>query len=264
MAWQIFMVHRSGGNWTSLFCAGDRFPAPPALAFEHIFQLHNSNSYDGQFYHYLAHDPFLSRGFVNYVDAPRLRYSHILLPLLAYLVALGDDHWIDGSYFLLVLASVFLGTYWLSRHSRRVSLSGLWGLGFLLVPAVIISDDRMTIDGALAALCVAFVLFASETIDWKVYLVAMLAALMRETGVLLAIGCCIALFANRRYRAAAGFATAVAPAARLVSVRAPSHNRGTYLPVNAVVLSNRRIGGALDSPRAATVDTRAQRAGDQL
>jgi hypothetical protein len=65
VAWQVFVVHRSGCNWTALFCAGDKHPVPPALGFAHVAQLRHSPGYDGQFYHYLAHDPFLTRGFVN-------------------------------------------------------------------------------------------------------------------------------------------------------------------------------------------------------
>jgi hypothetical protein len=64
------------------------------------------------------------------VDAPRLRNSRILLPLPAHLVALGNDRWIDGGYFTVVLVSVFLGTYWLSRYALLQSKGGLWGSAF--------------------------------------------------------------------------------------------------------------------------------------
>jgi len=211
-AWQAILVHRSGSNWTVLFCAGDKFTVPPQLACEHIHQLHNSPGYDGQFYHYVAHDPFLRRGFAPYFDSARLRYNRILMPLVAHLLALGDDRWVDCSYFAVELLAVFLGTYWLSRYSANQSRSFVWGLGFLFVPAVLVSNDRMTVDGVLASLCVAFVLFAERRIDWKVYIVAMLAFLTRETGGILAAACCLWLLSNRRYVAAMLFATSALPA----------------------------------------------------
>jgi hypothetical protein len=51
-----------GGNWTAFNCTGARFPIPPALAGENIYRFQRSNGWDGQFYHYIAHDPFLADG----------------------------------------------------------------------------------------------------------------------------------------------------------------------------------------------------------
>jgi hypothetical protein len=211
-AWQTFLIRHSGSNWTFLFCAGGKFTAPPQLSFEHIYQLRNSWGYDGQFYHYVAHDPFFVRGFTPYFDSARLRYGRMLMPVLAHTLALGNDRWIDCSYFAVELLSVFLGTYWLSRYSTSQCRSFVWGLGFLLVPAVLISNDRMTVDGVLASLCVAFILFADQRIDWKVYIVAMLALLTRETGGLLIAASCLWLLSHRRYEAATLFATSAIPA----------------------------------------------------
>ena len=48
-----------------------------------------SRGFDGQFYHYMAHDPLLTHGMAGAVDLPRLRYGRILVPALAYAVAFG-------------------------------------------------------------------------------------------------------------------------------------------------------------------------------
>src|SRR5438105_15265906 len=74
--WQALTVHYNyGGNWTGLFCTGARFIAPPAaLDSEHIYRFRNADGYDGQMYHYMAHDPFLTRGFQSAMDSPRVRY----------------------------------------------------------------------------------------------------------------------------------------------------------------------------------------------
>ncbi len=51
------------------------------------------------------------------------------------------------------------------------------GLFFALVPAVIVSMDRLTVDGALAACCAGFALYAHERSPGKLYAVLVAAAL---------------------------------------------------------------------------------------
>jgi hypothetical protein len=64
----------------------------------------------------------------------------------------------------VLLAFVFLGAYWLSRYLELYGLPPAWGAAFALVPAVLISLDRATVDVALAALCIGFALYTAE---WK-------------------------------------------------------------------------------------------------
>src|SRR5437016_3992862 len=97
-AWQALTVHYSyGGNWTALFCTGSGLPTPPALNSEHIY-LFPGPGYDGQFFHYMAHDPLLRRHISASIDNPKLRCRRLLVPGLAYLLALGQDRYIDAAY----------------------------------------------------------------------------------------------------------------------------------------------------------------------
>src|SRR5574340_617734 len=81
--WQAATVHSNyRGNWTALFCTGSRFPLPPELAEEHVYVFPDSTGFDGQFYHLIAHDPALRRGFDRYIDAPEYRSRRTLVPLL--------------------------------------------------------------------------------------------------------------------------------------------------------------------------------------
>lgn len=215
LLWQALTVHFSyAGNWTGLFCTGARYFAPPAeLQSEHIYVFPNSIGYDGQAYHYIAHDPFFRRGFARSVDAPRLRYRRILVPGLAWLLAGGDDRRIDTAYIGVVLGFVFLGAYWLGRYTVQLGYPRWLGLSFALVPAVLISIDRLTVDVALAACCAGFALYAREWRPVKLYPVLAAAALSRETGMLLVVACVLWLLFERRFRDAALFATAAIPAA---------------------------------------------------
>ncbi len=91
--WQLATVRANyGGNWTALYCTGaNLLGVPPALDSEHIYLFPHSKGYDGQNYHYVAHDPFLRRGFARYIDSARVRHARILVPGLAYVLALGND-----------------------------------------------------------------------------------------------------------------------------------------------------------------------------
>jgi len=212
LAWQWLTVrHNFGGDWTGLFYSGEAWPPPPALAKESVKVFPATSGYDGQFYHYVAHDPLLRRQFDAYVDNPRLRWRRILIPGAAHLFAGGRDNWVDAAYFCVELAFLFAGTYWLACFLQQHGITPFGGLAFALVPAALISLERMTIDIALAALAVGFVLYA-ETRQWKgLYAVLVLAPLARETGLLLVAGCVLSLLAERAWKRALVYSTAAAP-----------------------------------------------------
>jgi hypothetical protein len=212
LAWQSALVAWNfGGNWTGLFCTGEYGRIPPSLAAENIYTLRAGAGYDGQFYHYVAHDPLLNGGMADYVDNPRLRWRRILVPALAWLAAAGQSRWVDPAFFAVILAFVFLGAYWLSRYCVSSGLRPAWGLAFALVPAVAVSIERMTIDVALAALCVGFALYAEAEPSWKLYPVLALAPLARETGLLLVFAWCAWLLARKDWKRALAFASALVP-----------------------------------------------------
>ena len=211
--WELLTVHFNyQGRWNALFCTGDQLPQPPQLASEHLYLFRNSNGYDGQVYHYMAHDPFFRRGLAPYVGAPRFRYRRILIPLAAYALAFGESDWVDASYMGVILLAIFFGALWLSAYCSGIGFSAAWGFGFLLAPATLVSIDRMTVDVALAALCVGFALCLAEGSEWALYCVLTAAPLVRETGFLLTGSYILYLLSGRRLRAALLFSTSALPA----------------------------------------------------
>ncbi len=212
LAWQVFAVCCGyGGNWTSLYCTGAKLTSPPSLH-ENIWKFENSNGYDGQFYHYIAHDPFFQRGFDRYVDAPRMRYDRILLPGLAHLLAFGRDAYVDAAYIGCVLLCVFLGSLWLAQYAQLYQYPDWFGVVFVAVPAVLVSTDRLTVDVALATLCVGFALFLDRHRGWPLYVVLAAAPLVRETGFILLGAYVGGLLLKRHFRTAVIFASAALPA----------------------------------------------------
>jgi len=213
LGWQAATVRANyGGNWSALFCTSGLSPVPPELASERIYQFPNSTGYDGQFYHYVAHDPLSRRNLASYMDAGEWRYRRIFVPGLAHLLAGGNDRFVDRAYFAVVLLFVLLGGYWLSRYATLLGRHPLWGLCFLLVPATAISLDRMTVDVALAAFTAGFLLYTATGADRKLLPVLTAAVLVRETGALLAGSCCLHLLARRQFKRAVLFALTPLPA----------------------------------------------------
>ena len=192
-----------GGNPTGPFFTGRSAALPPSLA-SHTARTEDPAGYDGQFYHLVAHDPLLLRGFDRYVDNPRLRWRRIGVPGAAALLGFGHP---DLVYIGLQLLFTFAGAYWLARYARERGAPEWLGFGFAVVPAVMVSLDRMTVDLVLAALTVGFVLYSG---DKRVYPILFFAPLVRETGMLLVAGWCVWAAAQRRWRAvAAGAACGV-------------------------------------------------------
>ncbi len=196
---QALTVHHNyQGNWTALFQTGDRHPIPRVLESENVYKFDHTRGYDGQFYHYVAHDPLLTKGFSKHVDDPRLRWRRILVPGLAFLAAGGQQRLVDRAYLGVTLCFVFLGAYWLARYCRLHGVHPAWGLCFLAVPAVAISVERLTIDVALAALCVGFAVYAVQP-SWRLVAVLALAPLARETGIGLILACGLAGLMKRSW-----------------------------------------------------------------
>jgi hypothetical protein len=178
---------------------------------EHTYLFAQSKGFDGQFYHYMAHDPFLRSDLKDYFDDPGMRYRRIFVPLLAYGLALGGQERIDGAYLVVCLLSIGLGVYWSCRVAQNAGLAAGWGLLFLAMPAVPISIDRLVVDGALAALSAAFVYY-SPAPSWKLFVVLACAALTRDFGFLLVLAYCAYLASSREFRMAVVFLLSAAPA----------------------------------------------------
>ncbi len=211
-AWQWATVNSNyQGNWTALYCTGALQPHPPLVESEHVYLFAGSEGYDGQIYHYIAHDPLLRSDLKKYVDNQRLRYRRILVPALAYALALGNQRWIDPAYEIAFLLLVGLGVFWSCRLAEQRGFPALWGLLFLLIPAIPVSMDRLVVDGALAVFTVGFVLYSNGP-AWKLFLVLAAAALTRETGFFLIAASCLFQLIRREYKLAAILSASAAPA----------------------------------------------------
>jgi hypothetical protein len=209
LLWQSATVHRNyQGNWTALFCVGGlgRFPDLPG---ENVYRFANSQGFDGQFYYLIAHNPMPAAALASAIDTPDLRYERILVPLLAYAAALGNPKAIVFSFVAVNLTFLFLGSWWMGKTIALRGANPAWGLTFLLIPAVPISLDRMTVDLALVALAAGVFYFWETDQSSKMFAAMALMCLTRDTGVLI-VAAFVVFFLIRRQRKQALVALAAA------------------------------------------------------
>lgn len=212
-SFQWLTVHFNyGGNRTALFCHGSAFPLPAGLAFEHIYVFPDSGGYDGQSYHYIAHDPLQRTDIGRAVPDPTLRYPRILLPAMAHFLAFGHRQWIDPSFFACNLFSLGLGAYWLAILLGRAGVNPLFAALYVVTPVAIVSLDRMLVDLALASLALGFAVYLEPQRPGKLYVILAAAALCRESGFILFAAYAFHLMTQRRFRHLAIFGTALIPA----------------------------------------------------
>jgi len=213
-AWLFLnVVFQYSGHSSGLFFTGAKSVLPSEIDTGHTYRVNDDVGYDGAFYHLIAHDPLNRRGFLHFVDNPRLRWRRIGLPALAALLTFGSDQWVDLAYIAIQLLFVYLGTLWLGRFALGRGLHPVWGLTFLLIPAVAVSLDRMTVDLPLAALSIGLAVYAdAPKPNWPVYAMLCAAPLVRETGMILVAAWCLYSFVRRDWREMALGAACASPA----------------------------------------------------
>ena len=191
LGWQATLVHNLyGGNWTALFYhgwGGGGVPNEPAFANTYVFP--DEWGYDGQYYRIIAHDPFLTRGYLRHINQPVMRYHRILVPFLAFALAFGQQPYIDAGLIATLLLFLFMGVYWLARYAVLFGRSAKWGWAFMLAPAALAGLERGAIDTALTALTIGFALYLREQSRYRLFLVLVMAGLCRETGLCLILAC---------------------------------------------------------------------------
>jgi hypothetical protein len=179
----------------------------------YVRSLPNPGGYDGQYSYYIALDP-LRAG--PYLDVAPYRYTRILYPMLARILALGQANAIPYAMLGINFAALVLGTLAVASWLRRKGLSVWFSLIFGLYPGLLLgvkNDLTEPLCYALVALGVYLFDFGGRLrLTWSALAFA-LALLTRETsivfpllfGVGLAVGWQAETIAGSRLRMAAVF-----------------------------------------------------------
>jgi hypothetical protein len=155
-----------------------------------------TEGYDGQFAYYIARDPL--NGW-RLCDVPAYRYQRILYPMLARLLALGQETLLPYTLALLNIAALAWGTWLTERLLRRYKMSRWYALTYGLYAGQLMSA-RLDLNEPLAHALVQAAILAAERDRWRwSILFFALAALTKETTLVFVAGYLLLLLAQRQW-----------------------------------------------------------------
>ena len=203
--YMVTVVAANGGDPLVLATLGTRFSAGDP---------NGTEGYDGQFAYYIARDPL--NGW-RQCDVPAYRYQRIFYPILARLLALGQEALLPYTLPLLNVAALTIGTWLTERLLRRYKMNRWYAITYGLYAGQLMAA-RLDLNEPLAhALVMAAILVldgerATRGVGapWRMgtFLFA-LAALTKETALVFVAGYLLYLLAVRQWRRLAGLALGV-------------------------------------------------------
>jgi hypothetical protein len=157
---------------------------------------HGTIGYDGQFYYFMARDPWHA---YQYMDNAPYRYQRIVYSLLVYVVSLGQESLIPFMLLLVNFLSLVLSVEIVARLLAKRNLSPWFslpiGLYFGQATALIFdTTEPLTI----ALLCIGLWYLERKHITTSAVFMG-LAALSRETAMLFPLVYAISFFWQRRW-----------------------------------------------------------------
>ncbi len=158
--------------------------------------------YDGQFYYQIARNPL---GAAPYMDNAPYRYQHLLYPLLAWLLSLGQAPLLPYVLLLINLVAIVGSVEIVSRLLARQGFSPWFSLALGLYYGLAVG---LTFDTTEPFTCVLLCLgaWSLEKKQWALSALWMgLATLSRETAVLFPLCLAVSFIWNRRWKEALYF-----------------------------------------------------------
>ena len=194
MAYRVIV--RYDGNITGLFCVGDTEPVPIQLQDKGFYIHRGWIGYDGQFSLYLAYDPLLKTDMLRSFDGPAYRCQRIGLPMLAHLVALGNDRAIPYALVGINFVAFLVGCWFFLQILDHFKASPFWVFAYAFSPGLMASEFRGLFDATSTSL-VFIAIWAMLKERWAIAAVLLcVGTLVRETTVLMSGA--VALCALRR------------------------------------------------------------------
>lgn len=174
-------------NITGFMVIGDYFQARHIWTDKTLVH-QGSVGYDGQYYYYIAHDPFILGQSYDHIDFPAYRYQRIIYPLAVWLLALGHPPLIPWMMVAVNLLGILLGTWFVILILQHVGRSPWYSLlypaswGFLLCLLRSLPEPL-----AITFAVMAVYFYLKEKTAWQVISLS-LAGLTQETTLLVSMG----------------------------------------------------------------------------
>jgi hypothetical protein len=205
LAVSLIADFRYDGDIRALLCVGEETHHPDAFD---TVPTAGPWGYDGQQYGALATDPFLrQQDTVEALDNPSYRATRVMVPLLAWLLAVGNSTTALVAYQVLCwglgLGSVLLVARWLADEG----LSPWWALLLVTSTGLAAAIIRSTPDAAALLFMLAALWLHARHRPWPALALACAAVLARETSYLVALAVALDELRHRRFSTAAAFAS---------------------------------------------------------
>jgi hypothetical protein len=207
---------RLGWEPTAPFVVGTTWRLDEELAARRVpVKVTSGHGYDGQWFLGMAYDPLLRERLAAGFDKPRYRARRPLQPVVGWLLAGGQTRAIPLGLLAVGPLAVALGCAACGRLLAASGRSRWWGLGFAVVPGVVVGVTFGTAEPLALALAV---LGLSLVLDGRVMAGGLAfagAALTKESYLVFAVAAAgwlaLAVARSRRARAAAEAAAVLLP-----------------------------------------------------
>jgi hypothetical protein len=133
------------GNFSGFLHISKKFLARNQILFEYpgirrdLIKV-DWNGYDGQFFYFMAFDPFIQKYHFTSnpadrpIDIPVFRYRRIAYPVLAKIVAWDNPSYYPAAMMFLIIAGASICGFCLSKTAVNSELTGWEGLACILIP----------------------------------------------------------------------------------------------------------------------------------
>lgn len=200
----------SGGDVRIFYNVGDVIPIP-AYVHAQGFPIRRDNvGYDGQFYLHIASDPLLLRGqLLSNIDSPVHRYRRVGLPLLAAATCgFQGAPCVVWSIPVLLFFALGLGAAFAARFVTDLGRSPWWGLAWAALPGISMGLPRYLPDVLSTSLCMIALHACTKRRHGAAAALFVVAALTRETALLVALAAAASTAWSERERARAALLVA--------------------------------------------------------
>ncbi len=148
--------------------------------------MRQDGGYDGQFYFYAAHDPFMNTDHFKAMDFARYRYRRIAYPLLVNMVSFGSPQAIPYCMVLVNILAIALGTFFIGRIAEYYGQSVWYSLLYGLIPGLFLAVTRnLTEPLQMASICGALYFYICKRSFLLTSLFLTIAALSKSTALLI-------------------------------------------------------------------------------
>jgi hypothetical protein len=188
VVYMAIVVVSAGGDPLSLAHLGTRYSEGDPDGTE---------GYDGQFSYYIARDP--ANGWQQ-CDVPAYRYQRILYPILARLLALGQEPLLPYGLALVNVGALAIGTWLTEQILRRYQMNPWYAVTYGLYAGQLMSA-RLLLNEPLAHALAQGAMLAAERDRWRwAILFFALGVLAKETVLVFVGGYLLFLLARRHWR----------------------------------------------------------------